>query len=209
MDPNVWGPKMWNILMDLCYQCDVTSSLTDDHVQALNTIVISLQYLLPCRYCRESYVVFLEKVPFPLDKQYSFLPWLYVIRRLVNEKLGKQTPPWKLVEKRMRIWTSASSCYDVWDVLFMLAYNYQSKDTEKFLHMQSFIRALDKLSEVFPWSTRSLFTTPIADEDLQSAKTVMKYFCKQFSQCHPSSRCTKNPLEIYQNLYQVLHGQQN
>lgn len=63
----------------------------------------SLQHILPCKYCRESYAIFIKELPIDgyLSSRRRVMYWLYLIKNRVNAKLLKQgnkvkaAPPFK------------------------------------------------------------------------------------------------------------------
>ena len=91
-----------------------------------------LKYLLPCRYCRESYTVFRRQDPptFPYTK------WVFNLHNKVNKKLDKPLYSWDQFHRKVQVYHSFSQPNTLWDMLFILAINYDAK-TKK-VHMQQF-----------------------------------------------------------------------
>ena len=52
----------------------------------------NLQHTLPCKYCRESFKVFLKELPIDasLGSRKQIVSWLYDIHNKVNDKLRRQ-----------------------------------------------------------------------------------------------------------------------
>jgi len=77
----IWGPPMWDILHAAGRVYDMNSTNID-------ALVRPLKKILPCRYCRDSFVVFYDLLNRPITGQ--GLKWTYDVHTLVNEKLAKQ-----------------------------------------------------------------------------------------------------------------------
>lgn len=67
------------------------------------TFFNSIGGILPCRFCRDSYMVFIKEVPIEdyIHSRESLFEWVFLIHNKVNDKLGvKQTPKLKdIVDK--------------------------------------------------------------------------------------------------------------
>jgi len=72
---------MWDLL-------HATAFLADANRQGLNDLMRSLTKLLPCKYCRESFVGFYAKLSRPRVGHGS--KWVYEAHQLVNDKLRNQ-----------------------------------------------------------------------------------------------------------------------
>lgn len=82
-----WGPPLWIFLHTLTFNApDVLSEAEKTRYENFFT---TLGDMLPCRYCRESYVYFLRKVPIRayLKDRKGLTYWLYSIHNLVNYKV--------------------------------------------------------------------------------------------------------------------------
>lgn len=102
MDPNVengmttntWGPPGWHFLH--CVAHGFPFMINDNnpkHFNKRNDYANFFYYLgkvLPCKYCRDSYMDFIKEVPIDnmLDTRKDLCKWLYDIHNKVNEKLG-------------------------------------------------------------------------------------------------------------------------
>lgn len=80
MNVNIWGPPTWEFLHNAAF-------LLDSHKQE-TTLFLHLNQLLPCMYCRDSYVKFYKQLKKPEVGMYS--KWIYMIHKLVNQKLNSQ-----------------------------------------------------------------------------------------------------------------------
>jgi hypothetical protein len=98
MMTKVWGPAGWLFLHCVTFgyplqpdeydkQHGMPPGSTRRHYgQFFNEV----GRVLPCRYCRESYLEYIEQLPvekFLYDRQ-SLIKWLFLIHNKVNEKLG-------------------------------------------------------------------------------------------------------------------------
>lgn len=91
MQVDFWGPSLWNVLHTM--SANAPLGRTDD--TAPLQFLYSLADMMPCKYCRESYAVFIKYLPpekYVLDGRQGFMYWVYVLHNLVNWKLKKPTP---------------------------------------------------------------------------------------------------------------------
>lgn len=71
MDPSVWGPKLWNVIYDICWMLDGLARPAKELTDAVDTFFVSLRFLLPCIYCRQSYQNFYHLLG-PVTKRVSW-----------------------------------------------------------------------------------------------------------------------------------------
>ena len=91
MNTWIWGPPKWKFLHSLSYSPAATA-----HAEDVAAFVQSVQHVLPCVYCRDSYATFLPR----LQQQFGALEevvaagnlsrWMYALHDLVNAKLDQQ-----------------------------------------------------------------------------------------------------------------------
>lgn len=119
MDPHIWGPPTWDLLFYAAL------SRHGDH-ESLIALFQLLPHVLPCDHCRASCEVHLSKLQpaeiiDPGDDN-SAARWLYCIKDITNQKLGKTlSPPFSKVEQRLKACTQPLDMPTVLDVLQMLA----------------------------------------------------------------------------------------
>ncbi len=134
LNPNIWGPLLWQILYDLCWDFD---SLTDPELVVeieirLGALLDSMRYILPCSVCRTSYGVYYDEMPFPGESTAS--EWIWDLKNKVNRKLTvpqKCQLPFEDFVTRMELVTTMSSPSTVWDILFMFASRCPSGDAAR------------------------------------------------------------------------------
>lgn len=143
MDPNIWGPLIWAVALDICWAMDGTkkshAAAANQKIAAASTLFFqSLQYLLPCKYCRESYTRFLAEMggspPVVAtashqeqQKQHACLQWIYDLKSKVNKKLDKHDAiPFEKIVARMKTYQAAGSSVTLIDALFIIAENYDA-----------------------------------------------------------------------------------
>ena len=89
---SVWGPLQWTFLhiMSFNYPVDPTP---EDKVH-YRDYILSLQYVLPCKYCRENLKTNLKTLPLTMDQmknRESFSRYVYELHELVNRMLKKKS----------------------------------------------------------------------------------------------------------------------
>jgi len=87
---SVWGPSLWHSLhaISFNYPTNPTNTQKKDYYK----FFLSLNKILPCKYCRENYKKNIVAVPLNLkvmDNRDSLSKWLYLLHEEINRMLGK------------------------------------------------------------------------------------------------------------------------
>lgn len=115
IDPNVdngmmtkiWGPAGWMFLHCITfgypYAINPNNPTHKYKKQHYKIFFESLGNVFPCKYCRESYLIFIKELPIDnyLDSRKNLCKWLYKIHNKVNEKLDvpkEKIPSFKEVQ---------------------------------------------------------------------------------------------------------------
>ena len=94
MMTKVWGPAGWVFLhscaMGYPIKIDKKDKEHRKRKRETKKFFESVGYVFPCRYCRESYMLFIKEAPLAghLDTRQNLCRWLYRIHNKVNKKLG-------------------------------------------------------------------------------------------------------------------------
>jgi hypothetical protein len=89
---SVWGPSLWHVLH--CISVNYPLKPTSEDKKHYKTFIMSLKYVLPCKYCRDNLTTNLKKVPLTatvLKTRESFSKWLYKLHDMVNTSLSKKS----------------------------------------------------------------------------------------------------------------------
>ena len=89
---SIWGPSMWHFLHTMSFNYPVNPSLEDKN--NYREFILSLQYILPCKYCRQNLTNNLKIHPLSMDKMKdrdSFSRYIYKLHETVNKMLGKKS----------------------------------------------------------------------------------------------------------------------
>ena len=89
---NVWGPSMWHYLHTLSFNYPI-SPTKDDKEHYLNFIK-SLQYTLPCKYCRSNLVTNFKSLPLTMKEMKNrdtFSRYIYNLHEHINRMLKKKS----------------------------------------------------------------------------------------------------------------------
>ena len=87
---SVWGPNLWHVLHTMSFNYPVNP--TEQDKQHYMNFIKSLQYVLPCKYCRTNLKNNLKKIQLTrkvMKTRNSFSRWLYKLHNHVNKMLGK------------------------------------------------------------------------------------------------------------------------
>lgn len=87
-----WGPSGWNFLFSCImggYPVQCKHRTLRKHFKSM---LLSLQFTMPCIFCRESFKGFVKELPIEpyLKGRIELMHWLYQIRDKVNQKLMTQ-----------------------------------------------------------------------------------------------------------------------
>ena len=94
MMTKVWGPAGWLFLHCITFGYPYTINPNNpQHKDKKNDYANFFYYLgkvMPCRYCRESYMEFIKEIPIKdnLNTRKDLTKWFYDIHNKVNDKLG-------------------------------------------------------------------------------------------------------------------------
>lgn len=88
----VWGPSMWHVLHTMSFNYPVNPTAADkDHYR---DFVLSLQHVLPCKYCRINLTKNFKTLPLTMKNMKnrdSFSRYMYNLHELVNQMLNKHS----------------------------------------------------------------------------------------------------------------------
>jgi hypothetical protein len=89
---SVWGPPAWFFLHTISFNYPVNPTQQDK--RQYKDFIMSLQHVLPCRYCRENLQENLKIMPLTdkkLENRCSFSRYMYDLHELINKRLGKKS----------------------------------------------------------------------------------------------------------------------
>jgi len=88
MDPNKWGPHMWNLLHTITINYPANPTLID--IQNHQMFLESIKYIIPCEMCRKHHTITISKFPPKLDSRMEFIKWMIDLHNVVNKQNNKQ-----------------------------------------------------------------------------------------------------------------------
>jgi len=116
----VWGPSMWHFLHTMSFNYPAHPTTAQKH--QYRDFVISLQHILPCKYCRMNLTRNLKQMPLRMSNMASretFSRYIYDLHELVNKMLNKKSNL-KYCDVRERYEHFRSRCTDEKPKLFEL-----------------------------------------------------------------------------------------
>ena len=87
----IWGPSLWHSLHCISFNYPVKPTKEDK--EHYKNFVMSLRYVLPCKYCRDNFKHNLKEVPLnnkALSSRKEFSKWMFDFHQVVNKCLGKK-----------------------------------------------------------------------------------------------------------------------
>lgn len=100
MNVNEWGPGGWIFLHTTTFNYPLDP--TEEDKNRYRTFFESVKGMLPCKYCRESFEIYMKYVPIDkfLESREGLTYWLFRMHNLVNEKIFKPKFSFDHVVKR-------------------------------------------------------------------------------------------------------------
>ena len=127
----VWGPSMWHFLHTMSFNYPVNPTEADK--EHYREFVINLQYVLPCKYCRQNLTNNLKVLPLnkcDMKNRETFSRYVYKLHELVN-KLLKKKSGLSYCDVRERYEHFRSRCTDEKPKIFDLKKTLKNKKKEK------------------------------------------------------------------------------
>lgn len=89
---SVWGPSLWHYLHTMSFNYPINPTIQEKK-HYLNFIT-SLQYVLPCKYCRINLAKNFKQLPITMetmDSRETFSHYIYDLHELINKMLKKKS----------------------------------------------------------------------------------------------------------------------
>jgi hypothetical protein len=89
---SVWGPSLWHYLHTMSFNYPVNPTIEEK--QHYLNFIKSLQYVLPCKYCRMNLTKNFKQLPITMNtmkNRESFSYYIYSLHELVNKMLNKKS----------------------------------------------------------------------------------------------------------------------
>ena len=92
MMTSIWGPSLWHFLHTISfnYPCKPTKKDKEYYYN----FILSLENILPCKYCRENLPNNFKKTRFSkkvFKNRETFSKWMYDLHEEINKMLGKKS----------------------------------------------------------------------------------------------------------------------
>jgi hypothetical protein len=88
----VWGPSVWHFLHTMSF--NYPTNPTHEQKEQYRNFVLSLQHVLPCKYCRINLVTNFKQMPLTMGhmkNRETFSRYIYDLHELVNKMLHKKS----------------------------------------------------------------------------------------------------------------------
>lgn len=191
MNPSIWGPLAWNLFSDLCYHFDSLQNPQNNIKTNIRRVFEYFQFLLPCKHCRLSYKHYFILLPIvPFIESQNMTAWLWSIHELVNTKLEKKDRiDYPVYLRRMNAWTRIGSPQQVWDLLFIMAMNYDDT-SDTFEEKRNYtLKLMLVLPDVLPYRQlrKILRKKKISSRNLESKESFLNWLYRKRVKYH--SKC--------------------
>ena len=130
MNTMIWGPLLWRISHTVSFT--PANIKHPNQYRALQSLYYtSLQYVLPCSFCRSSYISFFRILPSITEQTTDIRRWVYDMHNLVNQKLEYPSPlTFDCLLKRHTLRTISCAPHDITSFLAILALNYEENESD-------------------------------------------------------------------------------
>lgn len=87
----IWGPSLWNFLHIMSFNYPIKPTKEDKEHYMM--FIKSLQYILPCKSCRENFIknVNFRELKKALKNRELLSKWFNKLHNIINKQLGKKT----------------------------------------------------------------------------------------------------------------------
>jgi hypothetical protein len=89
---SVWGPSVWHSLHTMSFNYPIKPTLEEK--KHYRDFILSLQHVLPCKYCRMNLKTNFKQLPLTMGKmkdRESFSRYIYDLHELINKMLHKKS----------------------------------------------------------------------------------------------------------------------
>jgi len=149
MDTEFWGKSGWKLCHSIAYSFDPENTSE----KMIKLFYKSLQYVLPCVYCRRSFKKFIQMDPIDTKTNRSLTKWIYEIHNYVNDKLRDQgypippNPTIKAVDKMYE--KKIIDCEKInFDFIYCVAFHYNLDVSET--RKKGYIHFFNSLAHILP-----------------------------------------------------------
>lgn len=165
MDKKFWGPVTWYSIHNFA------SNYKPEAEVSYKNFMESLQYLLPCHYCRDHLKINLQENPiidYYLQDNNHLLYWSWNLHNIVNKHLGKRQPSFQSI--RNHYLTHNQPYYwepNFWQMFHAMSASFNPDTAEKYKQFVFSLPGLlpDNYGQIFLHAIRTL---PLSDEYLKS-----------------------------------------
>ena len=146
MDTSFWGKDGWKLLHSISYKSDEILEKNPEYLRYYKSFFKSIQYVLPCIYCRRSFKKYITEIPFELPLS----DWLYKIHNCVNDKLRRQgykiekDPSLKEVNKFYKDYEYTIT----FDFIYCILFNYNLEISE--IRKKGYLSFFNSLQYILP-----------------------------------------------------------
>ena len=155
MDPQLWGPAMWQVLYGCSFELEN---------QQMIGLILTLEHILPCTHCKKSISAYLRTLPPTLgidNSKHSSARFIWAIKDRVNRKLGTKTMlPFSAHCARHEVFPQPVSSMTIVDLLCCIS--VQIEKQEEVEAYMAFVDSMDAL--VRAYGQKLNLYTPIADK---------------------------------------------
>lgn len=189
MNTTKWGPHGWTASHVLVR--DLPEQLSTEQQEWVQLFFTTMSFVLPCKYCRESFTKFLRQNPINphLGTKGALVKWLYQMHNLVNDKLRKQkegtgdyfppNPSYSAAVKQIDNIGPGRFTRGLWLFLHAISMNYHHNPTpNKHLMYRVFFASLAHLSMPHEWNKRYNVAISDLETALQNPPKLFDYVYK-------------------------------
>ena len=173
IDPNLWGPSLWDILFYIAFNVNLAT-----HCRQIHELFHLLEIMLPCSGCRRHYAVYKKEIPavtkINRKSPDSAAEWLWIIHNLVNKNLGKISIDFDTLKKKHSHFACMVSDLTVFDIIVDI---WMGSSLNKLKVSAGIITMLSLLESIHPFRVCHLLkgkvTSTWRTEDILTSKNEL------------------------------------
>ena len=186
MDPDVWGPILWDLLFSLAFKAP------KKHSDGLVKILSLLEKVIPCQHCRRSYTMYrkqIHTIHYWRRHEHFMALYLWTVRDMVNQHLGRTRLEYGQLRKRHMSTSTLTNDLNILDVFCLMAWSVNPEHVLTFVKtVVEILKDMQGFDIVLAMNGKTLNVVTLVDElyavhcDLYARKNMTPLTRQEFDQ---------------------------
>ena len=173
MDPDVWGPEMWNLLFSIAFECK-------DKKRKEKLFGDVIQKFLPCEKCRINYQRYKKQISVKSMSEMQDGLWLWFIKDVGRRANGKSKIDFEQLQHRRKCFPTPITSRTILTLLMMTLVHTEENASS----VHEFVELIAQLVQQFeqplqPPILKSVPSLESVTKDTDYVRAVKEYLRKQ------------------------------